>query len=251
MAELSSDPSASWLTWPQIVEKIDRELDSAPSAFLQKHWISKTMHPSSRPLSELYAKALGKCPYWDKKLYLAACDPPFGEPYRYEADPAISPQSLQHGFYLNMLHEHWGLDASELGDIVEIGGGYGNMARIIRQLGHRGRYQIADLPEIHRLQRHYLDHVLPGHGVEFISNDQIDGGDFLMATFSVSEMPLAERKALEPKYAKFRRLMFATTFDFKALKVYNVDYFEGLAKRLGGKFFKDPHRSAWFVLCER
>jgi len=239
------------MTWPELVGHIERELAASPADFLREKWISKTMHPSSRPLSHKYVKALRPSKYWRRTLYPAGCDPEFGQPFRFELDQRISPQSLQHTFYLNLLHERFGLEMPSVGHIVEIGGGYGNLARIIRGLGHTGRYQIADLPEVHALQRHYLDHVSPGHGIEFISTDEIEGGDLLIATFSVSEMPMELRDQLEQKYARFRWLLFGTTRDFPALGVDNVSYFQGLSDRIGGEFFKDPHRSAWFVMCRR
>jgi hypothetical protein len=124
----------------------------------------------------------------------------------------------------------------------------GTLPRIARALGHKGRYQIVDLPPIHRMQKAYLDATSPGHGVEFISGEDVEGGDLLLATFSVSEMPMPLRNYYETKYPAFRKLFF-TTRGFYDME--NVPYFQGLSDRLGARFFKDKHRSAWFVTCAR
>jgi hypothetical protein len=79
--------------------------------------------------------------------------------------------------------------------------------------------------------------------------EEIGPADLLVATFSVSEMPLELRDWLEPKYAGFRWLFFGATHRFAGMD--NVEYFTGLHQRLGGKFFKDKHRNAWFLLCAR
>jgi hypothetical protein len=148
-----------------------------------------------------------------------------------------------------MMAERLGARIDEMGDIVELGGGYGNFARIARALGHKGRYQIVDLPPIHRMQKAYLDATSPGHGVEFISGEDVAGGDLLLATFSVSEMPMRLRNYYETKYPAFRKLFFGTTTTFDGID--NVPYFQGLSDRLGARFFKDKYRSAWFMTCAR
>lgn len=56
--------------------------------------------------------------------------------------------------------------------IVEWGGGYGNMARLITKINHKVTYIIVDLPEFSALQYIYLSSVL-GHGrVHFVSDER-------------------------------------------------------------------------------
>lgn len=72
----------------------------------------------------------------------------------------------------NMVHQayrvsRWelltGKRIDQLKCIVEFGGGYGAMARLISRLGFVGQYIIYDLPEFSLLQQYYLSNV----GVEF------------------------------------------------------------------------------------
>ena len=234
------------LTWPELVVEIEKERQH--DGYLQSYWISRTMHPQMRPLSRKYWDEIRDKGYVVRDILPAAPDGLVGKPHVFELMPTLSPQTVQHIYYINLMLERLGVRVAEVPHIVEIGGGYGNLARIIRRMGHTGRYDIVDLPEIHELQRQYLDEALPGHGVRFVRPEEVDGGDLLIATFSVSEMPWALRDWWEPKYAGFGRLFMATTRSFCGMD--NVDYFMRLADRLGAKFWKDKHRSAWF-LCRR
>ena len=237
------------MIWNKLATRIDEELAGHPRTFLRQYTISKTMHPDMRPLSLAYWTELQRKRYWQTQIFPAAIDSRVGHPFEFALDPRISPQSIQHGYYIQMLHDYLDLRIEEVGDIVEIGGGYGNFARIARAMGHRGRYQIVDLPEVRRLQQYFLQHAAPGHGVEFITAEEVGPADLLIATFSVSEMPMPLRDLLETKYRHCRSLFFGATQTFEGID--NVDYFTGLAGRIGGHCFKDQHRSAWFTVCRR
>jgi hypothetical protein len=54
--------------------------------------------------------------------------------------------------------------------IVEFGGGFGSMCRLIGALGFRGRYVIFDLPPVLALQRYYLGL----HGIEADDSGRAD-----------------------------------------------------------------------------
>ena len=237
------------MIWEELAANVARELEEHPQDFLRQKTISKTTHPNMRPLSLNYWKELVRKDYFLKEIFFYAWDGSFGEPYEFEFFPRISPQSIQHAYYINMMYERMGIWLEDVKSIVEIGGGYGNFARIARNMGFRDSYKIVDLPEIHVLQKHYLDNTSPGHGVEFISVDRIEPAELLMATFSVSEMPMELREKLETHYPKFQYLFFGSTDSFDGTD--NVRYFKELAKRIGGECFKDAHRNAWFLLCKR
>lgn len=202
------------------------------------------MHHSSRELSVKYWDELIRDDYFLKFLW-AAVDGPVGKPRSFPGFPPISPQSIQHAYCMALM-EREGIDL-QTSDVVEIGGGYGNFARILKKRGHAGRYRIVDLPAIHKIQKHYLDQTVPGHGVEFIGLDDIAPANVLIGTFSVSEMPMDERNFLEYRYDEYNAVFLATNESFCGFQ--NIPYFEALAKRMGAKFWKDKHRNAWF-LCK-
>ena len=163
-----------------------------------------------------------------------------------------------------MMKEKFGIFPPDGGikHFLEIGGGYGNFCRIVKEFGYSGRYVIADLPEMHAIQRHFLVHALPersvSDGIEFRTLTDVgilpeQGPSFLLATFSLNEMPLETRRTLEPHYSRFDYLFFVYNRAFDGVD--NIAYFTELAETLSKKFrvqhFKDPHRRPWFLLCDR
>lgn len=234
------------MIWDDFARAIDRELKEHPQDFLRQRVIAKTMHPNTRGVSTEYWKELVRSDYFVQTLLPAALDGPVGEPLEFDLFPKLSPQSIQHAYYLNLLcRRRIPID----GHILDLGGGYGNFARIVKRLGHKGRYQIMDLPALHRLQRTYLDQTVPGHGVEFIGPEDVGPADLVIGTFSLSEMPMDLRDELEPRYSQSRAMFFTATRDFEGVD--NVDYFDKLSRRLNAEFFKDAHRNAWFLICKR
>jgi len=79
----------------------------------------------------------------------------------------------------------------DMNSIVEIGGGYGALARICHRLGFRGHYTIYDFPELSALQAYYLAR----HGLPNVDcRSDFAGGvsaDLLVGIFSLVEMPRA------------------------------------------------------------
>jgi hypothetical protein len=66
---------------------------------------------------------------------------------------------------LSHLTELAGVELGRLDEIVEFGGGYGCLCRIICRFGFRGRYVICDLPEFSALQRYFLNAAGVGRGI--------------------------------------------------------------------------------------
>lgn len=83
-----------------------------------------------------------------------------------------------------------GKDPSQLESILEFGGGSGEMAVIMRRLGFQGRYRIFDFPELHQIQRHYLEDVRGVGGVEYLEEVPTEGADLLVGLYSLSEAPV-------------------------------------------------------------
>lgn len=112
--------------------------------------------------------------------------------------------------------------------VVEIGGGYGEMARIWRKAGYRGRYLIYDFPELQALQKFYLEQ----NGiddVEFISSLPKQS-DFYIALWSLSEIPLDERARLFEGVADTGHLLIAYQDAWEEID--NNAYFKGWPGRI-------------------
>ena len=80
----------------------------------------------------------------------------------------------------------------ELGCIVEIGGGYGAMAKVARAAGFSGDYLICDNPEFSLLQRYYLDQCGIEAGCFSVPIVDVWPG-LLIALYSLSEMSTDEQ----------------------------------------------------------
>ncbi|HRT63171.1 MAG TPA: hypothetical protein P5551_12530, partial [Syntrophales bacterium] len=63
---------------------------------------------------------------------------------------------IHQAYHLARFEEATGQPISRFPLIMEFGGGYGSLCRIIYKLGFQGRYFIFDLPEFTALQKYYL-----------------------------------------------------------------------------------------------
>ena len=87
--------------------------------------------------------------------------------------------------------------------IVELGGGVGDFAKFVINLGYKGSYTIIDLPELFKVQKFNLN----GYDVNYTSKPVINNFDsedvLFISTWALSECPLGWRKeildALKPK----------------------------------------------------
>jgi hypothetical protein len=113
--------------------------------------------------------------------------------------------------------------------VVELGGGFGGLAALY--WGFTGDYLIADLPDMVEFQRSALGDRPIGfleptpEGIAPPNDDSL-----FIATFSLSEMDLAERAPLEPVILKFRHVFLAWTRTFHHID--NDAYFSVLRETL-------------------
>jgi len=77
---------------------------------------------------------------------------------------------IHHAYHLASYKTTVGKSFESFGNIVEWGGGYGDMARLIRRLNAECTYTIIDLPELSALQYIYL-HTLLGDDVNLITSE--------------------------------------------------------------------------------
>jgi hypothetical protein len=78
--------------------------------------------------------------------------------------------AIAHALHLFRFHSRLGSYLHDADCIVEFGGGFGSMCRLIGALGFRGRYVIFDLPPVLALQRYYLGL----HGIEADDSGRAD-----------------------------------------------------------------------------
>ncbi len=134
--------------------------------------------------------------------------------------PLSSANAIHHAYHLRRFEAHTGESVRDFGTILEFGGGYGSLCRIAHKLGFTGRYVIFDLPEQSALQRYYLRavsvrDVLTVSEIELLRNPT-DRALFI-ATWSLSESPLALRKQVAEAVRSFEAFLIAYQSEFAGI----------------------------------
>lgn len=184
-----------------------------PRAFLKWELTRRSLY-NAGPLPEELC-AVTALPDWATRWRAAVRESPTGRPDRCPAWPETSWNLIHHAFALSHFERTAGRRVEEFGLIIEFGGGYGSMARLVWQLGFRGHYVIYDLPEMSAVQRYYLTSIgIPvsatktAHHGPMVScaNSADDLGsvtgesvaDLFLGTWSLSETPIAFRNWFLP-----------------------------------------------------
>lgn len=226
--------------------------DEDPRRFL--HWdvIQKAMFITNAMYVLIELSFLKKQSTWSSKLKPALEEDKTGAPIPYWTYPSSSGNLIHHAYHIGQLESNMGIDVSKLEYIVECGGGYGSMCRLVRNLGFKGTYVIYDLPHFSALQKYYLQSVgikvfeedpgkEPGMSVRLETDiDRLkaiigDSGDLkslFLATWSLSEMPLELRTLIAPLFSSFNHVYFAYQTAFE--EVNNVEYFQEIQKKQNG-----------------
>jgi len=191
-----------------------------------------------------------RCPGGNNSSWLGVIqeDAP-GAPMRSPLFASSSNNIIHHAYSLLQLQLSTNSRIDALSTIVEFGGGYGSLARLIFRLGFRGTYIIFDLPEFAALQKFYLSSLdLPNHGTIHWT-DSIDEvlslapqPDLFVALWSLSETPLALRQLMSPTVLKSRRHLIAYQDRFSGID--NPAYFQELAASISPASVHDfalPH----------
>lgn len=210
--------------WHDMLKKIEREFKDHPTSYLSQPTISKTIHPRIKSLAQKYYDALG----------LNA----LGMGDARHADPHV----LVNGHSLTNLQQLWYLHNIEarlcpikdLGEVCEIGPGYGNLYRLLRLKDYVGSFKSVDFPLMHRIQDDWLSHVFKDTSpVAFKLIDESyrpsAANSLMVATFSMNEMPLEDREhVIDSLHHDFFFFHYNRSFD----GIDNLEWFDKLAERL-------------------
>lgn len=210
----------------------------------------KTMLVGDAPYTSDELADLKLEPGWSSRWGSLLSEPPALRPKPHYLLQSSSGNTIHHVYHLKTLEAQTNTRINESKLIVEFGGGYGNMCRLIHNLGFRGKYIVFDLPEFSILQRFYFgvtgleayplgsDFKNKGSGIfccssadELASALQDEDIDLFLATWSFSEAPLDVRDVFIPYISKSRRCFFA--YQDKFQDVDNLPYFSQLGDKLG------------------
>ena len=250
---VSSEAGDSLREWSENANRLRHlVLTKDPRSFLRWDVIRRTMFVTDAPYVGEELSYLKHLPDWHERWCRAIKESPGGCPTSYVLYPASSENLIHHAYHLARFEEQTHRRVDDLACVLEFGGGYGSMCRLFHNLGFRGRYLIFDLPAFSALQRFFLRSIgmcvgSPDEfrdrssGVALSSNvgdlhtlvaDGSDNGRALfLATWSISEAPIALRDAVLRLVSGFGALFIAYQRRFGGVD--NLEYFRSWKRATG------------------
>ena len=228
----------------------DLVLREDPREFLRWDVIVYTMYVGDARCIRQELKHLKRSSKWNTCWKTLIEESSVGNPRRSAMFPRSSGNVIHHTYHLCQLEEKTGIKIGNLGLVLEFGGGYGSMCRLIHKLGFSGRYVIVDLPEFSALQRFYLQLV----GVPICPMDSAEKNGAItvsdvhsiakyipasftsksafIATWSISETPLEVRQSIMALVSQFD--VFLIAYQERFHDVDNVSFFANWRGAIGG-----------------
>jgi len=186
----------------------DSLLTQDPRRFPEFNEIKATMFVDHPPYIAHELRALRTSAAWEKRWRHALCEsstvPAPACPYF----PASSGTLIHHAFHLHTFERATKHDVSQFHTILEFGGGYGGMCRLVHELGFHGKYFIFDLPEFSALQEFYLR----ANGIPIADMDNGEPGAVCFSDFALFE---GLNRANPPDLFVAMWSLSETRFDFR------------------------------------
>lgn len=231
--------------WSQRRRELRRlQLSRDPGAFLTWTPIVNSMTFGLVPWIRSELRALRGSGQWEERWRPALRENRAGLPMPSHVHPATSGTLIHHAYHLYRFELATGTSIADCNEIVEFGGGYGSMARLMARLGHRGPYCIHDLPEFSALQRFYLRSVCAETGTGELA-DALSRVTFsasredawlsrrherralFLATWSLGETPVALREEWRLTLGHFKSFLIGFNRRFEGID--NLTWFEDMA----------------------
>lgn len=175
-----------------------------------------------------------------------------GDPVRYFLYPKSSGNRIRQVYHLKKFHDFSNVNIKVIKKVLEIGGGYGCMARIFSKLNHKIKYTIFDTFEVNLLQYYFLkinklkvaieksrSRINLTSNLSRVNNYihyRNNSRTLLIANWSLSEMPLKLRNKIL-KFI-FRIPYILISFQDKFENINNLKYFEKIQKKLNKQGYK-------------
>ena len=236
--EITEGCTPNEMDWATAVTRLRHLVQRAdPRAFLRWDVIIERMAVRHSPITAVELSALQALPDWDSRWRPAIRECEAGRPFRYERFPDSSEPLIQTAYALSQLEALSGRPVAEWDAVVEFGGGFGSLCRLMHQLGFRGRYVIFDLPPFTMLQRYFLrsadvmregdEHIVLTSDLAVLEREVAalprDAWSMFVACWSLSETPLALRARIRPLVERIGR--YAIAYQERYGEVDNVDFF--------------------------
>lgn len=174
--------------WKSICRSVEKKFADDPSTFYDWPEIQSTMLVHNAPWVSVEWETIRNLPRYSRLL----ADVTLPDKFRYRG--GSTQNTTHHTYSLFKWELHTGKKIEDLEYIVEFGGGYGNMCRLIQNMGFRGQYMIIDLPIFTRLQEYYLrSNGVHMENIIWGQPEDVGSTDLLIGLWSISEIPLEER----------------------------------------------------------
>src|SRR5712692_9997484 len=210
---------------------------------------------------------------WRARWRPALQEMTLGRPRPFPRLPTTSANALHLAYHLCRFEEATGVRPETATFVLEFGGGYGGMCRLLHRLGFRGVYAIFDLPEVGALQRFYLSHARlpvcswPGNGLRdgVVTISALDdlrrvvaarsrGTALFIATWSLGETPAILREPVLSSVSDFDAFLLGYSSRFADID--NRAAFARWQTGLPGRAWQDlslPHlgKAEWYLFGAR
>lgn len=238
-----------WIKHAKRVENLILEKD--PSNFLQWAVVKDTMNVTNAKFILEEIEELKNTHSWESKWKKIIKEERIcGQP-PFIFYPKSSGNTIHLTYVVSKFYEKADTSMKDVDFIFEVGGGYGNLCRIIHKLGFKGKYIIFDMPVFSFLQKFYLKSAGLSivknitnnneHGIYLINNEKSiekikalytfeKNKSLFLATWSLSEMPLNIRSLFSNIFSKFG--YFIIGYQDKFGEVDNKEYFKDIQKSL-------------------
>ena len=227
--------------WQQTCQALLRHAENGdPRFFMRWPPIKGTMVNGTSAFTATALSRLRQSADWQSKWKPAITHRLHGHGPPFLPYPWTNGNTIMHAAHLCHFKQVTGRDWLDYPTIIECGGGYGSMCRLVQAIGFTGRYTIFDLPPVQALQRYFLTlHGAMGtQSVLFSDSLQVITAETgpraaLMSTWALSEMPLPLRdeivRLLENDHVEACLLAYQHHFEGTD----NVTWFRTLTDRTG------------------
>jgi len=172
-----------------------------------------------------------------------------GDPIRYFLYPKSSGNRIRQVYHLKKFCDFSKIKIKEIKKVLEIGGGYGCMARIFTKLNSKIKYIIFDTFEVNLLQYYYLklnkldadidnnkSKINLSSSLKDICKDDQNPQTLFIANWSLSEMPLKLRSRILKFTFKIPHILISFQDNFENIN--NLKYFQKIREKLDKKGYK-------------
>ena len=172
-----------------------------------------------------------------------------GDPIRYFLYPKSSGNRIRQVYHLKKFCDFSKIKIKEIKKVLEIGGGYGCMARIFSKLNSKIKYIIFDTFEVNLLQYYYLklnkldadidnnkSKINLSSSLKDICKDDQNPQTLFIANWSLSEMPLKLRSRILEFTFKIPHILISFQDNFENIN--NLKYFQKIKEKLDKKGYK-------------